>query len=364
MKRYAYIDALRGIAVLGVIVVHVASAAPIADGPLKILLQQGARGVQLFYVVSAFTLALSWHARHDGASAFFIRRLFRIAPMYWLAIPIYLLFAGLGAGFFAPSSIYPAQIVATILFVSAVVPIVPVVPGGLTVTTEMALYILFPLLITVIRSRLIALLALALSVYVAIRIYEPSIPLLLRWGADQSLVGVFAFFLLPYQLPVFLAGIAAFQLSDLALPRIAMVAVLVASAVATVVLPFCPEVLPLHIEYGFAFAGILISLANGVGRRLAVAPLCYLGKWSFSAYLLHFAVFNLLYLARDAGYDPFGIVHEGSAWRLVPLLAAVLTVTGFFSCLTYHTIERPLIAVGNRLVTALCGKGELREQIS
>ena len=34
---------------------------------------------------------MSWHARSDGTYPFYIRRLFRIAPMFWLAIPFYIM---------------------------------------------------------------------------------------------------------------------------------------------------------------------------------------------------------------------------------------------------------------------------------
>lgn len=81
-KHLAYIDALRGYAILGVIATH--AAGPELAWPLRLVTDQGARGVQLFFVVSALTL--SWRERHDGVVPFYIRRFFRIAPMFWLAI--------------------------------------------------------------------------------------------------------------------------------------------------------------------------------------------------------------------------------------------------------------------------------------
>src|SRR5262245_32766165 len=79
MPRYAYIDALRGYAILGVISVHTSGAVPHLGGRLRDLATSGQYGVHLFFVVSALTLVMSWHARSDGTYRFYIRRLFRIA---------------------------------------------------------------------------------------------------------------------------------------------------------------------------------------------------------------------------------------------------------------------------------------------
>src|SRR5579872_2655088 len=85
-KHFDYIDALRGYAILMVIAVHTSQAFP--DLPIELfkVFAQGARGVQLFFVTSALTLSMSWVARNEGASEFYTRRIFRIAPMFWVAI--------------------------------------------------------------------------------------------------------------------------------------------------------------------------------------------------------------------------------------------------------------------------------------
>jgi peptidoglycan/LPS O-acetylase OafA/YrhL len=86
IKLLDYIDALRGYAILGVIGIHASQSVPDLEWPLRALADQGARGVQLFFVVSALTLMLSWKERDDGVLPFYIRRVFRIGPMFWLAI--------------------------------------------------------------------------------------------------------------------------------------------------------------------------------------------------------------------------------------------------------------------------------------
>jgi exopolysaccharide production protein ExoZ len=120
--RLGYIDALRGYAILGVIVVHVAQCVPRLEWPLSLVASQGARGVQLFFVVSGLTLMLSWHARNDGIAAFYVRRVFRIVPMFWLAIALFVSLDGFGPRYWAPDGIGWTHVAATALLVAASIP--------------------------------------------------------------------------------------------------------------------------------------------------------------------------------------------------------------------------------------------------
>ena len=62
IPHYRYIDALRGVAILAVITTHCYLTSGIAKESYQILFL-GQRGVQLFYIVSAFTLYASMTAR-------------------------------------------------------------------------------------------------------------------------------------------------------------------------------------------------------------------------------------------------------------------------------------------------------------
>lgn len=96
--KYDYIDALRGWAILGVVLTH-CNYQQLPSIGVNIM-KSGGNGVQLFFVVSACTLWLSLTARKSEKgfiSNFFIRRIFRIAPLYYLAIIYYLFQDGLGS---------------------------------------------------------------------------------------------------------------------------------------------------------------------------------------------------------------------------------------------------------------------------
>jgi peptidoglycan/LPS O-acetylase OafA/YrhL len=75
LNRFAYIDALRGLAALYVFFYHLALLPnPDLNVPYwaKRFVLSGGTGVTLFFVVSAFTMCYSIRARSDICAAFFV----------------------------------------------------------------------------------------------------------------------------------------------------------------------------------------------------------------------------------------------------------------------------------------------------
>lgn len=108
-RRIAYIDGLRAVAVLLVVLDHsmqhglgAAVRGPLESG-LRRLFAEGSHGVDLFFVLSGFCLAhpaLS-ALRHGGSTTFdackyFAKRIVRIVPPYYAAIAAILLLSGPG----------------------------------------------------------------------------------------------------------------------------------------------------------------------------------------------------------------------------------------------------------------------------
>ena len=165
-QRLASIDALRGWAFLGVMTVHVASRIPNLPG--KNVFLAGAYGVQLFFLLSALTLLASIARRSvlnnvkTGAIAtnhpqigsampimdslavrdFYIRRFFRIAPMFWFGVVVYLCWKGLGPRYWAPEGVSVWLILSTIFFLHGwtLTSINSVVPGVWSIAVEMTFY--------------------------------------------------------------------------------------------------------------------------------------------------------------------------------------------------------------------------------
>jgi peptidoglycan/LPS O-acetylase OafA/YrhL len=98
-KRYEDIDVLRGVAAVSVLLYHAVALGNMGDlkfGTLEIFIRNGWMGVDLFFVISGFviTLALAKDMNIPGKrfySRFFVRRFYRIAPLYYLTILVFIL---------------------------------------------------------------------------------------------------------------------------------------------------------------------------------------------------------------------------------------------------------------------------------
>ena len=352
-RHFGYIDSLRGYAILGVILVHAAQKVHPLSGTVLRLANAGQYGVQLFFVVSGLTLALSWQARRDGAAAFYVRRLFRIAPMFWLAIPAYLYLNGAGPQYWAPGGITSINVILTALFLHGWEPqtIDSVVPGGWSIAVEMTFYLFFPILAKSIRSGAVALylaLTLAAAYYVISSWLDISH---LIYRSDPSyLVGGFLYFWFPNQLPIFLLGFAAFFSLERGVAvekRLADIGAVVAIVgIAILALANVPG--PIHIYFGLYFLLLTCCLGHGGLRVLTVRPVQYIGTISYSGYLVHFAVLDLfsrLWHWPKVGTVPFFL-----------FFAAAVAATVIVASSTYHLIEQPMTKLGHKVARRIAPK--------
>src|SRR5258708_5100338 len=158
-ERNQSLDLLRGAAILMVLLLHCAQAmTSIVPGLRWLALEYGERGVQLFFIVSGYTMMLTYGDRVEFAAArsFYIRRVFRIVPLFWVAIFFYVLITnGEGFTFWAPDGISASDVLLTFFFLnwSSVTALNSVVPGGWSIAVEMQFYLLFPLIIYLFRRR-------------------------------------------------------------------------------------------------------------------------------------------------------------------------------------------------------------------
>ncbi|WP_336810954.1 acyltransferase family protein [Bosea sp. MMO-172] len=367
--HFDFIDAVRGYAILGVIVVHVASWAPPTNGIALRLFEQGARGVQLFYVASAFTLLMSWRARNDGYLPFLVRRVFRITPLIWLAIPVYLLFSGLGSGYVAPPADWTkSDVFRQMFYVDSFAPnSYSIVPGGWTVNTEMLFYLILPIFVVLIKTWRAAIVAYFISLIFAAK-FAPRFEIFLISRFENippEMLAVWGALSLPVQLPIFMSGFVVFylmkeQILDKKEHRRILKLILVLSFCLMITFSFFRP-----ITYGFwgVPLGILIfCFGRGVGGILINSAIVSLGKISFSAYIWHWLVLNFVSLDRDFGINIFGLGFEPSYVRFSILLVVVLSATSGVAFLSYQFIERPMIKIGGILAERVAKKHRHNKQ--
>ena len=345
-----WIDALRGLAILLVLPSHVALVVPGLSAPVLALARFGQMGVQLFFVASAYTLCLSWQQRRcDEAQPvrrsllreFLLRRIFRIAPLYWLGVALFaaLHFAQAGTGA-APYT--AANVAANVFFGHGFVAAAQnsIVPCGWSIGVEMAFYALFPLLVvacshgTGLRPALAAAVALGLNLALQDAVV-----------ANNS----FAYFHPLNQLPVFLLGMALFQWQ-----RSRSAPGGVAAALGLAGAPFFGLALLWRSGWGLAFVAVpavaglaFVALAHAAGRWRRPWPVLQaVGRASYAIYIVH-VVFA--WHGRRAVADVLPLHGDGAYAAALLAVAALSYVTALW---LGRGVERPGIQLGRRLLAA------------
>ena len=357
LKKLDFVDALRGIAILGVICVHVYIESPY-HGFGEWLILKGNRGVQLFYLLSAFTLFYSMMERKEEKNPlgnYFIRRFFRIAPLFYISIIYYLWEDGLGPRFWlgdAPG-ISTSNIIATFTFTNGFNPywINSIVPGGWSIAVEMGFYLLLPILYRFIKSIRAALIWLFAS-YILLKIFYYILlhNLLIK---DPYLWGEFGFLSLPSQLPVFITGIVFFEIWRRQ-GRISSKMKILSFPISVLIIVAAyflhGSVIPEHVVFGVAFLFLAFGLSQYPVFFLVNPVTKYFGKISFSLYLAHPAVIFM--------FQKLSFLSPGSFFVQFPL---VLIVSTAIASATYFFIEKPGINIGKKLVKMREGNNSLTQ---
>lgn len=354
IKKYDFIDALRGWAILGVILVHSSRAVAPTNATLQWGMNEGARGVQLFYVVSALTLCMSWMARSAYETSpvrnFYIRRFFRIAPLFYIFILIYLLLNGLDPAYWSPNGIKWWFVPMTAVFLHGFHPetVNSVVPGGWTIAVEMSFYLFFPALLLYIRSLKSCLIFFMISLMVY-GLNGLIVPHLFAYPENQQyLVQNFVTFNFLGQLPVFIGGIGCYLILGKSYPR-KQIAIVGGSIFIVFLLLFCYPIagLPHHLIAGGLFSVFALLLAHWPARLLVNRITTTIGKLSFGMYLTHFVI--LTYFSRLG----FSAIFQKSNLASVLYFICVVLAAAVVSSLFHKYIENPGIALGKRLIEKL-----------
>lgn len=352
IARIDYIDALRGIAILGVLFSHV-SLLTNQSGYFSIVSQAGNRGVQLFYLVSALTLFMGWHGKRkkerNWLTNFLIRRFFRIAPAFYVALAASLILFGVGVrpdGFtctwldvifgallahgFSPSATFSA------------------VSGGWSVGVEVIFYLVLPMMFIRVTSLWRAI-ALAITSAIGFGVLCRG-TLHLELGAEQIVHRLYlVYFSFPVQMPVFCAGISAFFLMRTAMWKkiadrrsVAVVLLMTSIAGMAACLPLDYTLLNLNASF-LAVVPLLLSVAIYPLPFLVNRATIFLGKISYSFYLLHFFVIQAF--ARL-----FPAPEHGSPARFLGTIIVVGAVSTMLAALSWRLIEEPGIEWGKRII--------------
>jgi peptidoglycan/LPS O-acetylase OafA/YrhL/glycosyltransferase involved in cell wall biosynthesis len=388
--RFALFDSLRGIAVLCIITYHVTSITGDINRPVigDLFAVVGNQALLFFFVISGFLLYRPYAAAHasdrrrPNTARYARRRAFRILPAYWTALTLLAIFPGIVGVFSGDWWRYYG-------FLQAYSDrtINGGIPPAWSLCVEVSFYALLPvwaLLIRVVHRRIpfaswrrswqrSEFAGLALLALLGVSIQLAASRLLISSLLATTLLGECTWLALGMALAV--ASVTAAQAeSESRLvtsvtnhPGICWVGALACLIGATAVLQpggLFNIIVSLRTPQPVArtLGGILLTgglgallvapavfgdQAGGLPRRiLRFRPLAWLGTVSYSVYLYHLAVAELLWESADpAHFSASGLGLAARVHSLTTPILFVLTVAGSASAaaISYYVVELPFL---------------------
>jgi exopolysaccharide production protein ExoZ len=327
------IQALRAIAAIAVVVSHIAGyeferqlglPSPLPGA------QNGAAGVDLFFVISGFVMVYAserFFRRAAGPQEFFLRRVARIAPLYWVMTSIIVAYLLLQYGSMEAAKFSPGAVLASYLFIPYPQTdgfMAPVHGVGWSLNYEMFFYLCFCLALPLGRRpgvlSVILLLAGLVTVNRAWRL-PPPLDYLTR----------------PIVLEFAMGMLVALVLREgFRLPGILCAALVASGAAGFFFLPWYMGI-DHFVVWGVPSAVVVAGLTLG-GPTLKPGPLsraiAFMGDASYSLYLVH-------PLAITLPRRLFGMYVNPAAAPILYL--AILFIIALTAACAVHTLfERPL----------------------
>lgn len=351
-NKLDFIDALRGFAACYVALFHLPFITfPSVKPPawFEPFADSGMSGVSLFFVISAFTLCLSMSSRADEATPtlnYFIRRFFRIAPLFyiWIAIACFRDYTLFHKVHSAKDVLLNA--VFAFNFSPSTVDGIPW--AAWTIGVEMVFYLFFPLIFRTLDGFGKAILALCVTALIGI-CWERSF---VGAGGDFWMFGFLS------RLPIFILGIAVYHLykevHDSAAAKrwgagYAFMGLAVFGYFAISYLGTSETILPRDYQQALCWATCALGLSLSPVKLVVNRLTRFMGTISYSFYLTHATILHLL-----SGLFAWLYVRAGNptAGYFASYIAAVAIIGGL-SYLQYRVVEQAGNNLGRRIIARM-----------
>lgn len=341
IQKYEYIDSLRWIAIIWVILWHLHLIWITTPKIFNVWMM----GVPLFFIISAFTLCLTYHKRKDLEQKpnlkFYIRRLFRIVPVFViLTTLVFFIMKHIDIGIAFDGSLINRLTHISFTYWFSQQYMGSMMMGERSLFNEVVFYICFPaifLYITKDHKKTLLFAAMTFVICYLYNIFWNSV-----FGLDKSYV---------YTTPLthffsFSLWFVLFAFRDYTLPKVYMHILYAANIIGFIILGY------IHIFYGMhLFPFFIINLAllvflcarGGLYTLITNQVYSYIGKISYSMYLINIPLLTTIgYLAHTyTGVD-------NTLLQNTLLVISSLSLLIALSSLSYYTLEMSSISLGKK----------------
>lgn len=352
LKRLDSIESLRGVAALMIVLFHLVELAhlPLPHG-LEFVRSHFGMGVPLFYTLSGFVLTFGYANKLSDSQSevisFYVRRFFRIAPLFYVVL---ISWRGLGWLLWGWSD-SGQSILLNITFLFGLVPgeHESLVMAGWSIGVEMLFYLIFPVLLTLLRGLGSTFSALILSWFISAAVSN---------AFTAAGLSSYAYMNVLTQMPFFVAGMLCYRVWHarnfeqgrtgwlyLAIALLLIILMVIDNRMYLALNNLRFGALH-HNIWSIVFALLIYASCTLQLRFLTRGPLRWFGRRSFSAYLMHTLV--IVFIIKT---NIFGVLVTMSAWPAF-LIGTIITMAmlSLFIYVTYRWIEAPGIALGNVLL--------------
>lgn len=313
-QRFRFIDALRGIAALLVACHHIdryrnwpEPTQTIIPEPIITFFENGGIGVPIFFVISGFVIAYSLRKSRvtPGFLAnYALRRSVRLDPAYWVTIGCVLVVTLISPWLGIPSPVETSptvgQLVAHVFYLQNILGYENLSAGFWTLCIEMQFYLVFVALLGVAQrlSRRGQVTGASTHITSLIVIAPFALSSLFVFSLDRAYEHWFLYYFWTFSL-----GAILWWTLDGGLPRQAFWAFM-----TLIFIRLCWSWnLRGGVAWTTALTIYLVARAGHLGDWLNFRPLQYLGRISYSLYLIHFSVSHLVIYCgfKATGDGPF-----------------------------------------------------------
>ncbi|HZC05307.1 MAG TPA: acyltransferase [Ktedonobacterales bacterium] len=355
-QRLGYVDGLRALAALYVVLNHIGIEVWRYNNPpaglawaLAVVFSNGHFAVSVFIVLSGFSLMLPVARRGNtlpwGVWGFYWRRARRILPPYYLAMAFSLLLIWLFIGQKTSDSSIGRSIVLHVLLVQNLSTDSAINPAFWSIAMECQIYLFFPLFVLLWR-RYPPLFAAALITFLS---FVALVCLATTWVGQMKGYAGYAF--VPQYFGLFAIGMCAASAYTTQTPRwlrlrdwyvwelVALVCFVVLAVTINSWPIYALDLLAATGTVGLLFAASRPGPRNPVRAALDGRPLVWVGGFSYSVYLIHAPLIQLLW--------QYGLRPLGFGLGMLPTYLA-LVVTGVPLILAaswgfWYVCERPFL---------------------